>query len=194
LPYCTKCGNEIPQAALYCPNCGSPIGQTVPSAFAPSTSSELDNLARDRYAQEHWVLRLLAFIIDYIAVVVAVTILEFLILLPFIGAGLAFARTSFIFLFVPTLGGLAGSIMLVLYFAFAEYLYGTTLGKKILHLRVVMVDGTRIDLGKAFIRNISKIYWLLLLLDIIVGLISHTKRGQKYSDYIASTNVIRESS
>jgi uncharacterized RDD family membrane protein YckC len=175
---------------MYCPNCGQAVRYNSASQSIPS---ELDNLVRDREAQEHWIQRLVAFIIDAIIVGLAVFLLEFIVLLAIVIPALAFSLASFPFAsFSLSFVGWLGSLALVFYFTFAEWFYGKSIGKAIFHLRVVTTDGSRLDFGKAFIRNISKIYWLLLLIDALVGLISKTKRGQKYSDYIASTNVIRQ--
>jgi uncharacterized RDD family membrane protein YckC len=194
MPFCTKCGAEIPSAAIYCPRCGQAVGSSPNPQSAPSyqsSPSELDNLARDRNAQEHWFYRLVAFIIDSIIVGIVVFILEIIILLALVPA-LSFSGSAFPFaIFGVSLASGLGSLGLVFYFTFAEWLYGRSIGKALFHLRVVTLDGSKLDFAKAFIRNISKIFWLLLLLDVLVGLISKTRRGQKYSDYVANTNVIK---
>ena len=45
--------------------------------------------------------------------------------------------------------------------------------------------------GEAFVRNISKIYWLLRLLAVIVGLAITKGYKQKYSDHLMGTTVSR---
>jgi uncharacterized RDD family membrane protein YckC len=155
--------------------------------------SELDNLAREHEAQEHWSYRLVSFIIDAIIVGIVFFTLEIIVLLALVVPALAFSGASFPFAaFGVSLASGLGSLALVFYFTFAEWMYGKSIGKAIFHLKVVTVDGSKLDFAKAFIRNISKIYWLLLLIDIVVGLISKTRRGQKYSDYIARTTVVKE--
>jgi uncharacterized RDD family membrane protein YckC len=55
-------------------------------------------------------------------------------------------------------------------------------------LRVARLDGKRVDLWSSFIRNISKIALILLVLDVAVGLGTHGDGRQKYSDrYIGTT-------
>jgi uncharacterized RDD family membrane protein YckC len=74
---------------------------------------------------------------------------------------------------------------------FMDAYYGGTLGKKILGLRVQMVDGSKVTFEKAFIRNISKIYWLFLLIDWLLGIVTPGKdQRQKYTDRIAGTTVV----
>ena len=85
-------------------------------------------------------------------------------------------------------GGLAG-VFVFLYFFLAEGLYGRTIGKESMGLRVERVDGRRVDFRDSLIRNISKIYWLLLLLDVVVGLGTHGEMSQKWSDRFVGTKV-----
>ncbi len=64
------------------------------------------------------------------------------------------------------------------------------MGKRIMGLRVITLGGETPSLEKAFIRNISKIYWILLLLDVIGGLATSGDPRQKYSDRFAGTLII----
>ena len=85
-------------------------------------------------------------------------------------------------------------ILEVLYFAILEVAWGGTIGKRLLGLQVYMINGGKVTLDKAFIRNISKIYWIFLLLDWVIALIaSGDDRRQKYSDRIAGTTVVQVS-
>lgn len=187
MPFCSKCGTNIPAEAAFCPNCGRAVSQPIPTPQAGS-ANEFDSLVKDSNAQEHWIFRLIAFIIDWIIVGIAFYVIS---LLAFFAVSRSLSIFG-IFGFIPTLGGLGEGIVLVLYFAIAETYYGRTFGKSLLHLRVVTVNGGRLDFSKSIIRNISKIYWVLLLLDILGGLLSKSRRGQKYSDIIANTNVIKD--
>src|SRR5207249_4149830 len=54
---------------------------------------------------------------------------------------------------------------------------------------VERIDGKSMDLRSSFIRNISKIYWLLLVLDVAVGLGTHGEMSQKWSDRFTGTKV-----
>ena len=62
--------------------------------------------------------------------------------------------------------------------------------KGIVGLKVVAVDGGRPSLEGVFIRNISKIYWVVLILDVIGGFFTAKDPHQKYSDRIAYTTVV----
>ena len=204
MPYCINCGAQIPAGALYCPNCGRAVVESATSSqssqsAAPTASpvfdlshSELENLAKDRYAQEHWISRLIAFVIDWIIVIAAVFILELIVAVAILGPRLATAAVGLpaVFFGISLASGL-GTLALLFYFTLAEWLYGRSFGKDLFHLRVVVVDGSKLVFGKALILNISKIFWVLLLLDVFCGLIVKSRRGQKYSDYVANTNVIK---
>ncbi|MGD0477937.1 MAG: hypothetical protein ABSB29_07210 [Nitrososphaerales archaeon] len=43
---------------------------------------------------------------------------------------------------------------------------------------------------EALVRNVSKLYWLLLILDIIVGLAVSKGYTQKYTDKLMGTSVV----
>jgi len=134
----------------------------------------------------HWLLRLVAFIIDSIIIGIVAGIIYFFVILSLLASGTwLFLWGSYLVL--PFLLG----ILEILYFAFMEVSYGATLGKKILGLQVQTANGGKVTFDKAFIRNISKIYWLFLLLDWILAIATagHDQR-QKYTDRIAGTTVV----
>jgi uncharacterized RDD family membrane protein YckC len=82
-------------------------------------------------------------------------------------------------------------IILVLYSAILEMTWnGQTVGKKLLGLQVHTTNSSARSFDKEFIRNISKIYWLLLLIDWLLGIIS-TSKQQKYTDRMANTIVLQ---
>jgi uncharacterized RDD family membrane protein YckC len=137
----------------------------------------------------HWLLRLVAFIIDSIIIGIVAGIIFFLVIasLLFSGGWWFFGWGWGFYLGFPFLLG----ILELLYFVFMDAYYGATLGKKVLGLQVQMVNGSKVTFDKAFIRNISKIFWLFLLLDWILGVATpgHDQR-QKYTDRIAGTTVV----
>jgi uncharacterized RDD family membrane protein YckC len=174
--YCSKCGEELPEGTKFCPKCGTPVklearAETVVARFE-----------RDPYLQDHWIKRLIAYIIDSIIVGAAATILFAIVLFPvLIGNPFAFVN---VFSFPFAMG-----LLYILYFPIAETMYGATLGKRLMGLKVVTKSGGKPSFEKAFIRNISKIHQVLLLLDLIGGLITSTDLHQKYTDRIANTTV-----
>jgi len=174
--YCSKCGEELPEGTKFCPKCGTPVKLEV------KAETVIQRFETDPYLQEHWIKRVIAYIIDSIIVGVATAILLAIALFPiFIGNPAAFFN---IFSFPFAMG-----LIYILYFPIAETMYGATIGKSLLGLKVVTRTGGKLSFEKAFIRNISKIHGVLLLLDLIGGLITSTDLHQKYTDRIANTTV-----
>lgn len=195
MAFCRSCGKEISADAAFCPSCGATTG--VSGSSPPAGHSEFDRLTSDSRTQEHWFRRAVAYIIDWIIVTIVTAIIA-LIIGALIGfASLAISGPTFANFFVPfsSFGveffGLSG-LFFLLYFAFSESIYGKTIGKNLMGLKVVTTDGSKLDLGKTFIRNVSKIYWLLLLLDLIGGFFLTVKPGQRFLDKLANTIVVSE--
>src|SRR5439155_22391405 len=132
------------------------------------------------------------FIIDGVIVTFVLAIIEIAVSISFI-IGLSFPSTS-LGAFPAwwnawwglSFGGLI-PIVVFLYFFLAEGLYGKTLGKEMMGLRVQRVDGKPMDMRTSLIRNISKIYWVLLLIDVAVGLGTHGAVSQQWSDRYGGT-------
>ena len=182
--FCAKCGKEIPEGATFCPSCGASVQGT--SQATASTVSGLDNLSRDSVAQTYWIRRVIAFVIDALIVDVALLIVTVILAVPlFIFSGTAAVAAIFAGVFSVVSG-----LVLVFYFSISEVVCGATLGKHFLNLRVTTTTGRTPNFGEAFIRNISKIYWLLLLLDVILGLATSKEYTQKFSDKFIGTKVV----
>ncbi len=137
----------------------------------------------------HWLLRFIALIIDSVIVAIVVAILFFILFIPLLFVGalgvfLAFAGGFFAWTF-------AIGILTFIYFIYAEVAWGGTLGKRVMGLRVQTINGGRISYSQSFIRNISKIYWIFLLLDWLIGIATPGDRRQKYMDRVAGTVVVQ---
>lgn len=188
--YCWKCASELREDAGYCPKCGAAVRGTM--GVQSPTGFEL--LRDDKAVQNHWAKRLIAIGIDTAIVTVALVIIAVFVSIPFL-IGLNFASTTgglfpawWNAWWGVWLGGLI-PLFVFLYFFLAEGLYGRTLGKEIMGLRVERVDGKPMDLRSSFIRNISKIHWVILLIDVAVGLGTHGEMSQKWSDRYIGTKV-----
>ena len=90
-------------------------------------------------------------------------------------------------LIVPVVIGIAG--VFILYFPVLEKLFGRTLGKRLLRIRVVKESGVAISIGDAIIRRLSY-YFDILALDALF--IFFTKKRQRAFDIVYQTVVIRE--
>lgn len=134
----------------------------------------------------HWVLRIVAFIIDSIII----SIVAYIILDLWLSTG---GNFSYAGAYYWTLLFIVGIIELI-YFTILDASWGATIGKRVLGLQVQMKDGKKVTFDKAFIRNISKIFGVLLLLDWIFGLLTPgADHRQKYFDRIAGTTVVKRS-
>jgi len=133
----------------------------------------------------YWGLRTVAYIIDSIFILFPLILFAYLIM----GLGFIFAPLENIFLLIIFL--LIFGVFQVLYFAFLE---GTgersyTIGKALVNLEVINLNGGPVTGGQAFKRNASKLLKILLLIDIIMGRSSKMREDytQKGSDVSART-------
>ncbi len=138
----------------------------------------------------HWIYRLIALIIDSIITGIIGGIIYTILLIPLI-------LTGAIFGIVPWWGGtllfpFIYGIILVIYSAFLEATWGgATIGKRLLGMQVKTTSGGKLSFDKAFLRNISKVYWIFLLLDWLLGILTPGNKRQKYTDRIAGTMVVQ---
>ena len=139
-------------------------------------TTALDLIGKDTELQNHWIRRLIAIIID----VIIIYIVFWIITIAFI-----FTVRHWWLLF-PLFAG----IIWLFYTAILEGIRGATIGKSLINLQVI---GTheQMDIAKGFIRNISKIHGLILLLDFLIGFVSHGDPRQRFLDRISNTTVIR---
>jgi len=150
-------------------------------------STGFERIGSDSQLQDHWIRRLVAFIIDSIIVSACTLIVAGIIAIPFIIMALTTGLPWYVlnpFSFPFFVG-----ILSILYFTLLETYYGSTFGKRIMNIKTTKLDGQKPPLDLAFIRNISKIYWILVLLDTVIGLATPGDPHQKATDRIAGTMV-----
>jgi len=80
------------------------------------------------------------------------------------------------------------ALVIIVYFTFLEGKFSTTLGKNIAKIKVVADDGN-MSYGKAFKRNLSKILWFPIIIDVLAGFAAGDSRI-RYLDKFAKTNVV----
>ncbi len=131
----------------------------------------------------HWITRLVALIIDSIICLIPFFIIYFVIAV----------ETNFFRYGGFVVGPFIFGIIEVIYFVILEvYWDGTTIGKRIMGLQVQLVNGGKVTMDKSFIRNITKIYWLFLLIDWLVAIVTPgNDRRQKFTDRYAGTTVVQ---
>ena len=132
-----------------------------------------DYLGHDKALQQHWLKRIVAIVFD--AVLIYVPIMIFVSMLSERG-------------FVSA--GLLSGIVLFLYSSLFDYAVGGTVGKMIMQMKSVSTGGA-MSMSQSLMRNVTKIFVLLLLLDWIVGLAVETRDPrQKWTDQVGHTSVI----
>jgi uncharacterized RDD family membrane protein YckC len=186
--YCSKCGEQLADDAKFCTKCGTLVTvEAKPEADKEATKVEavIDRFQEDSQLQDYWIRRLIAYVIDILAISVAAALIMAVLAFPvFIADPFRYFNwVSFPF---------AKGAFAVAYFIIAETTYGTTIGKHLLALKVVTKPDQKISLEKAFIRNISKIHEVFLLLDVIVGILTLPNLNQKYTDEIANTTITKD--
>ena len=136
----------------------------------------------------HWLIRLIAYIIDSIIIFIVTSVLGVIIGLI---VALSVLTTGSLFLFggIWLTFGIFG-LLSILYFIVLDVYWGATIGKRVMGLEVQLVKGGRISLDKSFIRNISKIFPLFLFLDWLIAVVTAgNDRRQKLTDRWAGTTV-----
>ncbi len=95
---------------------------------------------------------------------------------------------------VALLTVLSAFVLFVYFWALEYFFQGRTLGKLATGLRVVMVDGTPITSGAAFIRSILTIADYLPFFIVGFTAIFTNEKAQRLGDLVAGTMVIRQPS
>ena len=211
--YCSKCGANVADGTAFCSACGQPmlgfsVGQAaaVPASAVPAAQGYAQPApagwpaaaALPAVAYAGFWLRFVAWIIDYIVLRIASSIL----LLPF-GASLGLRqflrnhRPTSPEELVPLFTGMGRIFLLTivltwLYYALLESsVWQATLGKKALGLEVTDLAGNRIQFGRATGRYFAR--WLSVM-TIGIGYImaGFTDKKQALHDILAGTLVIRK--
>lgn len=179
MPYCVKCGKEIPAEAAFCPYCGAPVREApigrIPSGY---TIAELGE-------------RIVAGLIDYVILLIVAAILFFIVAVPFFALRWAFGMWELAFGGFWPFFGLSWIIWLV-YFTYFEGTSGQTFGKRVSNIRVVKENGEPCDMGSAFIRSLLRIIDRLPFLYILgIIIIAVTPKRQRIGDLLAKTIVVK---
>jgi uncharacterized RDD family membrane protein YckC len=181
VPFCSKCWNELSADEKFCPKCGTPVmleqATAAPYQSAATTAPGL-KLA-------FWGDRFVAWLID--AIIIGV-IVGFLSLFSWFAVG-SFSWWTNWPSWVPFFN--VSSVAYFLYWLLMDGAYGQSVGKMVMRLRMVRVDGGRINIGQAALESLGKAF--LLPIDLIVGWIVYPKSRQRLFNHLSDTVVIRES-
>jgi len=126
-----------------------------------------------------WGKRFVAWLVDAIIVNIVYAAIVFSAGLPVIPS---FDKTS-------SLMFTSGSTLFFIYWTLLEGAEGQSVGKMLLGLKVVDMEGNDIGFVKAAIESFGKAY--LLLLDVIVGMLAFGDTRQRLFNRLSRTIVIR---
>lgn len=111
--------------------------------------------------------RIVAYIIDFFVVSAVMWILSYFLSLIFrpIDVGSVYA-------YLPYLAPIFGFV----YFVVCEKAKGASIGKALMFLEVRSKNGSYINWPQAIVRNLTKIYWVPIIFDWLIGRIMNTDR------------------
>lgn len=127
-----------------------------------------------------WGKRLVALIVDAVIITLLLWVIV-AVIYPLI----ALLNLFLIFtIWVPI-----AAVLIVAYFTYFEGKYSTTPGKNIMKLKIRAIKD-KMSYKKALIRNLSKILWVPLVIDVIIGFVMGKPR-ERYLDRLAKTEVVK---
>ncbi|RLI03258.1 RDD family protein [Candidatus Bathyarchaeota archaeon] len=169
MPYCVKCGEKIPEDAAFCPNCGTPVRADL----------------RTRFETADWGERFVAWIIDMIVVGLFLAPFKwYLAWIKFTGL-----MTPHFLKFIPFVDLGFDNIAYFLYWTVTEGIYGQSIGKMIMKLKITRLNSGRIAMLQAAVESIGKAF--LLPLDCLIGWILYSDKKQRLFNHISETVVIK---
>lgn len=147
-----------------------------------------------------WIVRTLAFFIDFLILLVLVftSIITGLVTMSNAINNDQLELLEFIvMLSVLLIIGLSPVIIMFLYFVIFERYWATTIGKWIFGLRTVDISGIKPTWKQVIIRNFTKFQGEFLPFDIIIGMVMEKDKGtpgryQRATDILADTMVIKK--
>lgn len=171
MPYCRRCGTRLPDDAVYCPACGTLV----------------EFPARHDLKLADWGERFLAWLIDALLVGVFLSGFKWFFSLT---AGIPFVPIYLRWLPLTEFG--FDNIIYFLYWTFLEGGGGQSIGKIVLNLRTVRLNGEPLTMGNAAIESLGKAF--LLPLDCIIGWLFFPAKKQRLFNYLSGTVVVKASS
>jgi uncharacterized RDD family membrane protein YckC len=130
--------------------------------------------------QNFWGRRFLALIIDAVTVTLVLWVIS-AVIYPLIAVANIFMVLNYWLVLA--------AFIIVGYFTYMEGKDGATLGKIMMKLKVNAADGD-MNYKKAFLRNLSKILWIPLVLDVIFGFIFGDS-NDRFLDGVSNTAVFK---
>ena len=111
--------------------------------------------------------RIIAYLIDFFVVSAIMWIFAFL--LSFM---IRPVDISSVYVYLPFIAPVLGFV----YFIILEKAKGATVGKALMYLEVRSRNGARISWPQSIVRNLTKIYWIPIIFDWLIGRFMNTDR------------------
>jgi uncharacterized RDD family membrane protein YckC len=167
MPYCKNCGSELPERASYCPKCGTPAKPAAEVKLA------------------YWGERFVAWLIDIIIFSITVAVLRLFVW----AAWPAYVWAPVLPSWVPFVDFGMSNIVYFLYWTLSEGIYGQSIGKMIMRIKVTRLDGRPANLAQAAVESVGKAF--LLPIDLIIGWLLYLPRRQRLFNHVSGTLVTR---
>ena len=166
---CKNCGNELPDGAAHCPKCGVTVGGGTQITLA------------------FWGERFIAWLIDIVILGIIIGIMRLFSWIAWPGYVWAQGAPNWI----PFLNFGSSNVLYFIYWLLMDGIYGQSLGKMIMRLKVRGLNGEPIDMGRAALESVGKAF--LLPIDCILGWIFYPRKRQRMFNYLSQTIVVRSS-
>ena len=177
-------------------------------------ANDINYIMGNPVTKDHFIRRTFAFVIDLVILFIIAFVISLIVFAVMIGSAMDNAASGD---YGSIVGGfVVGIIVLYLvillieifYFVLMDAMFGGTLGKRILGLKVEALDGN-MTLSKGFMRNISKtgafllcifipyltvqylLIFVILALDTYLGTGATNDPRMKFTDKLAGTTVVR---
>lgn len=111
--------------------------------------------------------RVIAYVLDFFVVSALMWIVSYFLFLV-IGQENIYSVYQYLPYVVPAL--------ILVYFILCEKLAGASVGKALMYLQVRSKNGAKISWIQAIVRNLTKIYWIPIIFDWLIGKILKTDR------------------
>jgi len=167
MPYCKSCGEEIHRDAAFCPKCGARVEGATDLVLAT------------------WGERLVAYIIDTVLLGIAIGWLT----LPGV-RWMPHMWGAAVPNWIPFVDLGFRNVVYFVYWMFLEQMYGQSVGKMALKIRVADLDGEPLSMQQAALQSIGKAF--LLPLDCLLGWFLYPSKQQRLFNYLSETVVLKK--
>jgi len=179
--FCPYCGKKIAKTSTYCRICGKKVIDTTKTQLTKKQKSNEGKIIYGGF----WI-RCLAYIIDSIIIYLIATGIYALITIVISGDPLM-ADEDYQQLFQGIF-----IIIFYLYYWVLTAIIQTSIGKRLLNMKIVSKKGNEISWGQAFMREVVGKFISSIILNIGFFMIGFTDKKQGLHDNISDTYVIIE--